>query len=165
MKIVFLQRFYTINTKGLVLYTHTHTHTPYTHTYTSIYREKAPQTVRKGKWFRTKIHVTLSTASLTKNTGVLLPSHNEFCKSQVTLFVVTCWVTKLYLTICDPMDHSLLGSTVHGISQARLLDRVAISFSWGSFQLRDQTLSPELAGGFFTTEPPGKPSSNRKSSL
>ena len=30
---------------------------------------------------------------------------------------------------CDPMDCSLLGSSVHGISQARILEWVAISFS------------------------------------
>ena len=33
---------------------------------------------------------------------------------------------------CDPMDCSLLGSSVHGISQARILEWVAISFSRGS---------------------------------
>ena len=39
---------------------------------------------------------------------------------------------------CDPMDCSLPGSSVHGISQARILQQVAISYSRGSFQLRDQ---------------------------
>ena len=33
------------------------------------------------------------------------------------------------LTLCDPMDWSLLGSSVHGILQARILEWVAISFS------------------------------------
>ena len=33
------------------------------------------------------------------------------------------------LTLCDPMDGSLSGSSVHGILQARILDWVAISFS------------------------------------
>ena len=33
------------------------------------------------------------------------------------------------LTLCDPMDYSLLGSSVHGISQARILEWGAISFS------------------------------------
>ena len=56
------------------------------------------------------------------------------------------------------MDCSLPGSSVHGISQARMLEWVAISFSWGD--LPDQGIeptSPALAGRFFTTEPPGKP--------
>ena len=40
---------------------------------------------------------------------------------------------------CDPMDCSLPGSSVHGIFQARILERVAISFSRGSSRPRDQT--------------------------
>ena len=39
----------------------------------------------------------------------------------------------------DPMNHSLPGSSVHGISQARILEWVAISFSRGSSQPRDWT--------------------------
>ena len=35
-------------------------------------------------------------------------------------------------TLCDPRDCSLPGSPVHGVSQARILEWVAISFSWGS---------------------------------
>ena len=35
----------------------------------------------------------------------------------------------IYRTLCDPMDHSLPGSSVHGIFQARVLEWVAISFS------------------------------------
>ena len=41
-------------------------------------------------------------------------------------------VTPLCLTLCDPMDHSLPGSSVHGIFQARILEWVAVSFSRGS---------------------------------
>ena len=37
------------------------------------------------------------------------------------------------------MDYSLPGSSVHGILQARILEWIAISFSRGSFQPRDQT--------------------------
>ena len=40
---------------------------------------------------------------------------------------------------CDPMDYSLPGSSVHGIFQARILERVAISFSRGSSRPRDRT--------------------------
>ena len=43
--------------------------------------------------------------------------------------------------------------SVHGISQARILEWVAVHF------LGDLPASPALAGGFFTTEPPGKPGS------
>ena len=50
--------------------------------------------------------------------------------------------------------------SVHGISQTRILEWVAISYPKGSSQPRDQThLSSGscVAGQFFTTEPPGKP--------
>ena len=63
-------------------------------------------------------------------------------------------------TLCDLMDCSPSGFSVHGIFQARRLEWVAISSSRRSSQLRDQTLSlvsPALARGFFTSEPPGKP--------
>ena len=46
---------------------------------------------------------------------------------------------QLCLTLCVPMDYSLPGSSVHGILQARILEWVAISFSRGSSQPRDQT--------------------------
>ena len=38
-------------------------------------------------------------------------------------------VAQLYLTLCDHMDCSLPGSSIHGIFQARVLEWVAISFS------------------------------------
>ena len=50
-----------------------------------------------------------------------------------------CSVVQLCLTLCDPMDCSPPGSSVHGILQARILEWVATSFSRGSFWLRDQT--------------------------
>ena len=46
-------------------------------------------------------------------------------------------VAKLCPTLCDPMDSNPPGSSVHGIFQARILERVAISFSRGSFPSRD----------------------------
>ena len=46
-------------------------------------------------------------------------------------------VAQSCLTLCDPMDCSLPGSSVHGILQARILEWVAISFSRGSSQPRD----------------------------
>ena len=49
-----------------------------------------------------------------------------------------CVCTWLCPTICDPMDRSPPGSSVHGISQARILE-VAISCSMGSSQPKDRT--------------------------
>ena len=44
-----------------------------------------------------------------------------------------------YLTLCNPMDCSLPGSSVRGILQARILEWVAIPFSRGSSRPRNQT--------------------------
>ena len=53
-------------------------------------------------------------------------------------------------TLCDPMDCSPPGSSVHGILQARVLEWVAIPFSKGSSQPSNQTQVSCIAGGFFT---------------
>ena len=58
---------------------------------------------------------------------------------------------------CDSMNCSPPGSSVHGISQTRILEWVAISFSRGSYRPRDPIQVSCLAGEFFTAEPPGKP--------
>ena len=43
------------------------------------------------------------------------------------IYVCVCLVTQSCPTLCDPLDYSLPGSSVHGISWARILERVAIS--------------------------------------
>ena len=55
------------------------------------------------------------------------------------------------------MDYNLPGSSVLGISQAGILEWIAISCSRGSSQSRDQTHICCMADRFFTIEPPGKP--------
>ena len=67
---------------------------------------------------------------------------------------------QLYLTLCNPMNCGLPGSSVYGILHERILEGVAISFSRGSSQLRDWTrvsCGSCIAGGFFTSEPLGNP--------
>ena len=54
------------------------------------------------------------------------------------------------LTLCDPIDCSLPGSSVHGIFQASLLEWVAISFSRGSSRPRDWTRVSCIVGRHFT---------------
>ena len=56
--------------------------------------------------------------------------------------------------LCDPMDCSPPGSSLHGVLQARRLEWVAMPSSRGSSRPRDPTeslTSPALSGGFFTT--------------
>ena len=53
---------------------------------------------------------------------------------------------------CEPMDCSLLGSLVHGITQARILEKVVISSSRGSSWTRDGTCISCTVGRFFTTK-------------
>ena len=57
---------------------------------------------------------------------------------------------------CDVMESSPPGSSVHGISQIRILEWVAISFSKASFRPLFESESSALAGRSFTTESPGK---------
>ena len=63
------------------------------------------------------------------------------------------------LTLCDPMECSLPDCSVHGILQARTPEWAAMHSFRGSSQPKDQThisCRSCTAGGFFTTEPPGK---------
>ena len=59
-------------------------------------------------------------------------------------------VTQLCPTLCDPMDCSLPGSSIHGILQARVLEWVAISFSRGSSRPRDRTQVSRIVGRRFS---------------
>ena len=59
-------------------------------------------------------------------------------------------VAQSCLTLCNPMDYSLPGSSVHGIFQARVLKWAAISCSRGSSQSRGRTQVSRFAGRCFT---------------
>ena len=84
-------------------------------------------------------------------------------------------VAQLCLTLCDPMDCSLPGSSIHGIFQGRVLEWVTVSFSRGSSWPRDRTRVSVscIAGGFLpiwaTREVPpypwGKPKTGRMCAL
>ena len=60
----------------------------------------------------------------------------EFAEMHIIIVVL---VAQSCLTLCDPVDCSLPGSSVHGIFQARMLERVAMPSSRGSSQPRDGT--------------------------
>ena len=60
----------------------------------------------------------------------------------IGVYVRVCSVSKLCLILCDSMDCSLPDSSVHGISQARILEWVAIAPSRGPSQWRTEPSSP-----------------------
>ena len=62
-----------------------------------------------------------------------------------------------HVWLCSSMDCSLPGTSVHGILQVRRLEWVAMYFPRGSSWPTDRTCLSCSAGGFSTTEPPGKP--------
>ena len=80
-----------------------------------------------------------------------------FGSSTIDLVCCCCSAAKSCLTLCDPMDYSPPGSSVHGISQARILEWIAISFSRGSSPSRDGTGVSCMAGGFFMAKLPETP--------
>ena len=59
-------------------------------------------------------------------------------------------IAQLCLTLCDPIDCNPPGCSVHGISQVRILELVAISFSRESSWPRDRIQVSHIAGRFFT---------------
>ena len=62
--------------------------------------------------------------------------------------------------LCDPVDLSPLGSSVHGILQARILEWTAMPSSRRSSRPKDRSFiscGSCIAGEFFTAGPPGKP--------
>ena len=83
--------------------------------------------------------------------------HGKVDRYSCTGFKTKCMsVPQWCLILCDPMDCSPPGSSVHGIPQARLLEWLPCP-SLGDFPIPGiEFMSPALAGGFFTTEPPGK---------
>ena len=92
----------------------------------------------------------MSVSGIQQNDSII----NDLC-----MYVCVCSVGQWYLTLRSPMDCSPPGSSVHGISQARILE-------WVPFPLSEDLpdpgiepvspVSPVLAYGFFTTEPPRK---------
>ena len=71
-------------------------------------------------------------------------------KSEIFISTLLCLVAQSCLTLCNPVDCSLPGSSVHGISQARILEWGAISFSRGSSRPRDETQVSRIIGRRFT---------------
>ena len=96
------------------------------------------------KWFCTEGALRLrkvnSPMSLMSQPGIILRS----------VLCMHAQLSQLCWTLCNPMNHSMPGSSVYGILQARILESVAISSSRGSFWPRDWTQVSCIAGRFFT---------------
>ena len=79
------------------------------------------------------------------------------CCCLVLRTIIVLLFILIHVWLCKPMDYSPSCSSVHTISQAKILERIVISFSRGCSRTRYQTLSPALADGFSITEKPRKP--------
>ena len=71
-------------------------------------------------------------------------------RSPALCLCCVCVVAQLYLTLCDPVNCSLPGSSLYGILLATILEWVAMSSSKGFFQFRDETTVSCFAVRFFT---------------
>ena len=87
------------------------------------------------------------------------PSQGVHCIRNLQSVV---WVAHSCVTLCDPIDCSLPGFSVHVILQGRIVKRIA--FSRGSSWCRDRTQVSHIVGRFFTiwatTEAPGRSQEN-----
>ena len=82
----------------------------------------------------------------------LLEALTQMCMRFI--FNCCCFLSLRHVQLFwNPMACSPPGSSVHGISQARILECIAISFSWGSSQPRNGTCISCMADRFFFPEP------------
>ena len=101
-----------------------------------------------------------------KNSLQVKPEHqwknqvnlNEMCSLVNSIIViVVIWSLSCGQLFCHPTDCTLPGSSVHGISQQEHCSELPFPSPGDLSSPGINPTSPALAGGFFTTEPPGKP--------
>ena len=129
-------------------------------THSSIPAWRIPQTEKPGRHRVTKSQTWLKWLGMVKVwfKSLLIMQLQSKRFSSLTSSVAHSWST-----LCDPIVRSLPGFSVDRIFLARILEWVAISSSRGSSRPREQTLVSFIsciAGGFFITEPSGKPLSS-----
>ena len=83
--------------------------------------------------------VNFRLASINISVSFRILCHISLCLSLNPTMKERKWSRSVVSNSLNPMDYSLLGSSVHGILQARVLEWVAISFSRGSSPPRDRT--------------------------
>ena len=104
---------------------------------------------------QTSLSFTLSQSLLRFSESVMLSKHLLLCHAllllpsvfpSIRVFSLSLRKLLSHVWLCDLMDY-----IVHGVFQARILEWVAVPFSRGSSQPRDQTQVSCTAGGFFTS--------------
>ena len=100
--------------------------------------------------FKKKFHFFTRKTKLLSYLGKVLIS------MALILFTIGVLVSQSCPTLCNPMNHSPPGSSVHGILQARILEWVAISLSRGSARPRNRNWVSCIAVNSLPSEPPGK---------
>ena len=108
------------------------------------------------------IFLVCSLSAVTRSTSKTLPPQLlQLLGTDATIKVSTSLMCAFSHSVMSeslwPMDCSPPGPSFCGISQARILEWVATSFSRGSSQHKDQTRISCVAGRFFIVEPLGKP--------
>ena len=112
---------------------HSHVHS------SAIYDSQGTEATSTEQWIKKVWHIYTSQISQTNTV-----TKGERWKVKWSEVAQSC------PTLCDPMECSLSGSSVHGIFQARVLEWIAISFSRGSSQPRNQSQVSRIAGRRFT---------------
>ena len=103
---------------------------------------------KKAKWLSRRLYQEMREGERRKG-----KTHPAECRAQRTARRGEKRAKSLSrVRLCDPMDCSLPGSSVHGILQARVLRWIAIAFSRGSSRPRNQTRVSRIAGRRFTRE-------------
>ena len=110
-------------------------------------------------WHKQYILIKLYALFFRHNT-LLLQQYSVYITSVCTVVVIGGsgggLITKSCLTLSDLMDCSLPGSSVHGISQARMLEWVVVSFSGYLPHPGIKLRFPALQAVSLPTDPPGK---------
>ena len=97
----------------------------------------------RGAWWAI-VHGVTKESDMTEQPTLSLSLHNTSHSASLLSYPgclpeLCAKLLQLCLSLCNPMDCSLPGSSVYGIPQARILEWVAMPSSSGSSQLRDQT--------------------------
>ena len=113
--------------------------------------------LKKPKIYWSKFHFLLDKAYPTDFKNWEIQNRIQMRVHSLVSTSTTLWVwvsvAQACPALCDPMDCSPLGSSVHGILQARTLEWVAISFSRGPSRPRSHALQSDS----LPSEPPQEP--------